>query len=126
MSEIISASPTFIANWTTSEIFVVFAITSGLISLMSSFYRAAAVGGKRVIWTTVPLLFYFGAIWIMFTCSDWAWDHPGYAVLILFPAYSLINSKQIVCNFTKMRMQLIPGSFLWFLLFPINRYAVRF
>ena len=61
-----------------------------------------------------------------FAVTEWAWVNPGYALLLMFPAYSLVNSQQIVCNFTKMNMKLIPGSFFWFLLFPINRYAIQF
>ena len=126
MKDIYSEAPSAVTNLTTTEIFVAFAVISGMISLVSSFYRAASIGGLKVVWTTVPLWFYIGAIWILFTFTDWAWINPGYAVMILFPAYSLINSKQIVCNFTKMKMELIPTIFFMFLLFPINRFAIRF
>ena len=66
------------------------------------------------------------AVLIMFLHTDWAWANPGYALLLLFPVYSLINSRQIVCNVTKMEMSILPLSCYWFTLFSVNRYAVYF
>jgi len=62
---------------------------------------------------------------LTFAVTEWAWDNPGHALLLMFPAFSLVNSKQIVCNVTKMEMAKIPGSFFWFLLLPLNRYALE-
>ena len=36
--------------------------------------------------------------------TQWAWDHPALAMLVLTPGFCLINSKMIVCNFTKMEV----------------------
>jgi len=41
-------------------------------------------------------------------------------MLLLCPGYCLINSKMIVCNFTKMEMEMNSWCFIWFLLFPVN------
>ena len=103
---------------------MVFGAINGSLSLLSSCYRAVQAGGLQALWGTIPLTFYFGSFATLFLTTDWAWENPGHAMILLFPAYSLINSKQIVCNFTHMKMNLIPGSFLWFLLFPVNRYAI--
>ena len=75
---------------------------------------------------TVPILFYIAAFLLTFAVTEWAWANPGHQLLLMFPAYSLVNSKQIVCNVTKMEMPKIPGSFFWFLLFPLNRFAIEF
>jgi hypothetical protein len=37
------------------------------------------------------------------------------------PVIGLINSRQIVCSVTKMNMNKIPKTTLWYLLFPLNR-----
>jgi hypothetical protein len=57
----------------------------------------------------------------LFGCSDWAWANPGYVIIMTFPIISLINSRQIVCNVTKMKMKILPKVTLWYLLFPLNR-----
>lgn len=43
------------------------------------------------------------------------------ALLILLPGFCLINSKLIVCNFTDMETEMHSYTFIWFLLFPINK-----
>ena len=60
---------------------------------------------------------------MMFFFSDWAWQNTGHAVLLLFPVYSLVNSRQIVCNVTGMQMSRVPLCCLWFSLFGVNRAA---
>jgi hypothetical protein len=57
----------------------------------------------------------------LFGWSDWAWANPGYVIIMTFPIISLINSRQIVCNVTKMKMEILPKVTLWYLLFPLNR-----
>lgn len=52
--------------------------------------------------------------------TDWGWKHPALSILLLCPGYCLINSKMIVCNFTKMEMEMNSWCFIWFLLFPVN------
>lgn len=34
--------------------------------------------------------------------SEWGWENPALATVLLCPTYCLINSKLIVCNFTKI------------------------
>ena len=62
----------------------------------------------------------------MFLHTDWAWANPGYAILLMFPVYTLVNSRQIVCNISQMRMAVVPLSCYWFSLFSVNKYAVKF
>ena len=96
----------------------------GTCQIGSALIHAGRVSGLQAYWTTIPILFYLGSFWIMYSMTEWAWTQPGYALILVFPAFCLINSKQIVCNFTKMDMATIPGSFFWFALFPLNRYAI--
>ena len=96
----------------------------GTCTICSSLIHAGRVSGLKAFWTLIPIVFYVGAFWIMYTMTEWAWINPGYALILVFPAFCIINSQQIVCNFTKMDMELIPGLFFWFGLFPLNRYAI--
>ena len=69
-------------------------------------------------------IFVFGlSVTLLFTQTEWASANPSLACLLLFPSYSLICSRQIICNVTKMEMETLPRIFLWFLLFPLNRLA---
>jgi hypothetical protein len=70
---------------------------------------------------SVPAIVFAAANFVLFYCSPWAREHPGIACLLFAPAYGLMCSKQIVCNFTHMPAQVFPKSFLWFGLFPLNR-----
>ena len=58
---------------------------------------------------------------LIFGWSNWAWNNSGYVIVMMTPVISLINSRQIVCNVTKMSMDPIPMSTLWYLMFPLNR-----
>lgn len=70
-----------------------------------------------------PLLVFYAATYLLFAETVWAFANPSLACLLLFPGYSLMCSRQIVCNFTEMECDPLPKSFLWFLLFPLNRRA---
>ena len=72
-----------------------------------------------------PLFMFYSATFVLFTQSEWAFASPSWACVLLFPGYSLMCSRQIVCNFTEMECDPLPKSFLWFLLFPLNRKAVE-
>lgn len=76
--------------------------------------------------SSFPILFYVWAFVMTYVVTEWAWLNPGYHMILMFPAYSLVNSQQIVCNVTKMNMSAIPVPFLLFLLFPLNRYILEF
>lgn len=64
--------------------------------------------------------------WWIFNFTDWAWSHAGYVTIMMIPVFSLINSRQIVCNVTDMNMDWFPKSTLWYLLFPINRLLPKY
>ena len=59
---------------------------------------------------------------IMFGLTEWAWKYPGYVCMMITPVISLINQRQIVCNFTGMEMDNFPKCTLWYLLFVANKY----
>ena len=48
----------------------------------------------------VPIYCFFAAIYLMFTQTEWAAANPSLACLVLVPGYSLMSSRQIICNVT--------------------------
>jgi hypothetical protein len=71
----------------------------------------------------LPLVFYCNVFVCLFVFTDWAWSHCGYVIILVCPISSLINSRQIVCNFSRQEMVNVPKVTLWYLLFPLNRVA---
>lgn len=70
---------------------------------------------------TIPVVLFILTNLMVFSSSQWCFDNPAFVILMFFPSYSMCSSKQIVCNFTHMKMDPLPKSFFWFLLFPLNR-----
>ena len=73
------------------------------------------------LFSQVPIFAFYAATYCLFTQTEWAFKHPALATLVLVPGYSLICSRQIICNVTFMDIATVPKVFLWFLLFPLNR-----
>jgi hypothetical protein len=71
----------------------------------------------------VPIFCFFAAVWIMFKETEWAFANPALACLVLVPGFSLVSSRQIICNVTQMDSDPVPKTFLWFILFHFNRHA---
>jgi hypothetical protein len=69
----------------------------------------------------VPMLMSLSTVIILFSYTEWAWQHPSYVILMVCPLFSLVNSRQIVCNVTDQAMWTVPYSPLWFLVFPVNK-----
>ena len=69
----------------------------------------------------LPFLQWILSVKLVFD-TEWAWAHPCLGVLLLGPSFCLINSKMIVCNFTKMETGLWESSLFWILLFPLNTW----
>ena len=69
----------------------------------------------------LPLVFYCNMFVCLFVFTDWAWTHCGYVIILVCPISSLINSRQIVCNFSRQDMPIVPKSTFWYLLLPLNR-----
>ncbi len=69
----------------------------------------------------LPLVFYCNMFICLFVFTDWAWTHFGFVIMLVCPISSLINSRQIVCNFTRQNMPIVPKSTLWYLMFPLNK-----
>ena len=65
----------------------------GICQIGSALIHAGRVSGLQAYWTTIPILFYLGSFWVMYTMTEWAWKQPGYALILVFPAFCLINSK---------------------------------
>ena len=94
--------------------------------MVASVFSAIQAKGISVIPSLFTFLLHISATAMIFLFSDWAWDNPGYALFLMFPTYSLINSRQIVCNFTEMKMEIVPQSIFWFTLFQHNRYSLNY
>lgn len=70
----------------------------------------------------IPLLLWVLAYYMMFASTEWAHQNVAYAIFLGQPLIWLANCRQIVCNVTDMTPDRLPKSFLWFALFPANRY----
>ena len=77
----------------------------------------------KVFSGSLPVFIFTSSVVLLFTTSNWAGENPGLASLFFAPAFSMISSKQIVCNFTKMDLDPFPKSFLWTFAFLVNRVA---
>ena len=69
----------------------------------------------------MPLCCFFVAAAWLFAKSEWAMENPALAVAMLTPGYSLINSKLIVCNFTKMQNETVATHFFFITFFQLNK-----
>jgi hypothetical protein len=97
-----------------------------LVACYNSFTMTQRRPRIRVLFGLIPIVLYTGMFVIMFTQTEWAWIYPGYICMMVTPVISLINQRQIVCNFTGMQVNIFPMTTLWYLLFPINRYLPDF
>ena len=73
----------------------------------------------------MPLFQWVLASTFLFLNTEWAWEQPHLALLVLLPSFCLINSKMIVCNVTGMQAEMNSWSFTWFMLFPLNKAQGR-
>ena len=67
----------------------------------------------------LPLFQWFIAVYLTYQ-TEWGVHHLAYSILLLCPSFCLINSKLIVCNFTKMETEMNAYEILLFALFPLN------
>lgn len=74
----------------------------------------------RVIKGLFPLVLVSMMYWLIFGFTEWAWEHCGYVTLMAVPVVGLINSRQIVCNFTNQQVDILPKTPFWFILFAVN------
>ena len=107
------------------SVVVAFVALSGLATMLTSVHnvwtktemrpRVKAFGG------TIPWFMLMVDAWVIFTYSEWAWQHGGFAVFILAPYLTMINCRQIVCNMARQEDSWFqPQAFLYFA-FPLNR-----
>ena len=104
---------------------MLFAVIVAIVQVISAYWMVIqTTKGKNIIATlfeSFPMIIFLIAILVLFGTTEWAQENPGLGLLFLTPGYSIVASRQIVCNFTKMKMDPFPKSFLWFFLFPLNR-----
>ena len=74
----------------------------------------------------MPIVLFYGEIAILFGSTQWAWDYPALAMLIVFPSYCLMTCRHIICSVTKMKFNWRQKNPFWFLLFIANKYALTF
>ena len=103
---------------------------ASLINCLQGIYLAYTHTEQRprisVVIGLVPMILWFMIFVCIWGFTDWGWTNTGYATILIFPVFSLMSSRQIVCNFTKQYLDPIPKSCFWFLLFPLNKYIVSF
>jgi hypothetical protein len=94
------------------------------IQLITAFYNSLTLTKLtpryRVLKGLIPMVLVLLMVYCVFGFTSWAWSFPGYAHLMMVPVVSIINSRQIVCNVTDMKMDNFPKVTLWYLLFPVN------
>jgi hypothetical protein len=73
----------------------------------------------------LPIVFFYGEIVVLFTCTEWAWNYPALAMLLVMPSYCLMTCRHIICSVTKMTFNWRQLNPLWFSLFPINTFLGR-
>jgi len=122
--------PAWFLEMKTIDIIHAFAAFASFVNCLQGIYFSYTKTEQRprikVVIGLLPIalwLMIFGCIWGF---TDWGWTHTGYACMLLFPVFSLMSSRQIVCNFTKMKLDPFPKSTLYFLLFPLNKYIVNY
>ena len=71
----------------------------------------------------MPLFMWWGVIYSTFTYSEYAWENPAIATMVIFPTQSLITCKQIVASMTRQKLPAFPKTPLIFLLLPLNVYC---
>mmetsp|Transcript_7246 Transcript_7246/g.10159 ORF Transcript_7246/g.10159 Transcript_7246/m.10159 type:complete len:157 (+) Transcript_7246:606-1076(+) len=103
-----------------------FTAFSGAIQGLSSVVcTVQALGCKRFlkegIFGMIPILNWAISVCFIFTKTQWAWDNPGLMTMLMMPSFCLINSKMIVCNFTKMETEAISLSTVYIMLFQMNK-----
>lgn len=72
----------------------------------------------------LPLVFFYMEVAILFLGTEWAWEKPALAILLVFPSYCLMTCRHIICSVTKMEFNWLQFNPLWFLLFFVNKYAI--
>jgi len=117
-----------VAKLTISNIFVLMMGLTIPVNFFSMTHDALAKTHMQpaynCLFSQVPLFVFFAATYCLFSQTEWAFQNPALACLVVIPAYSLMCSRQIVCNVTEMECESVPKSFFWFLLFPLNRRAI--
>jgi len=92
------------------------------IAVYNSLTQTSQRPRAKVLYGLIPFGLFMGMFYIMYTQTQWAWTYPGYVCMMVTPVISLINQRQIVCNFTGMEMNNFPKCTLWYLLFVANKY----
>lgn len=69
----------------------------------------------------MPIVLFYGEIIVLFQ-TQWAWDYPSLAILLVFPSYCLMTCRHIICSVTKMKFDWRQRNPLFFLAFLANKY----
>ena len=107
-------------------LFVILAISmflGGCESINNSIKETKLKPAFYCVFGLTPIYAFAFNYWLLFTQTEWAYQNPSLVCILLIPCYSLMCSRQIVCNVTQMDCDSVPKTFLWFLLFPLNRRA---
>ena len=97
------------------------------ISMLQSIYNSISKTKTKPAFDCIfglkPIYIFMFTFWVVFTQTEWAFNNPSLVCILFMPVFSLMCSRQIVCNVTEMDKHEVPKSYLWFLLFPLNRKA---
>ena len=68
----------------------------------------------------MPILNWIMSFCFVFTRIEWARQNLALFVILMAPTFCLINSKMIVCNFTKMEVEAFAFNCVYVMLFQFN------
>lgn len=113
-----------LADYTIADLFVWGSFWAVVIQLSLSVFNSWKALGtstflKEGVTGLMPILQWHIALYLTMQ-TEWGREHLALTTVLLCPAYCLINSKMIVCNFTNMETDMNAYEFLWFALFPLN------
>ena len=73
----------------------------------------------------MPILNWIMAFCFVFSRTEWAKQNLALFVLLMAPTFCLINSKMIVCNFTKMEVEAFAFNCVYVMLFQFNQEVLE-
>jgi hypothetical protein len=107
------------AWFTFTDFAAVFIIIQSAMCLFSNFWMSISTTTKtyfRLVTSLLPVIYFILAFYLLKTTQFYQ-DHVSYALWMLVPIFSLVNSKLVVCNVSHMEFNPIQPIILpWLLL----------
>ena len=101
-----------------------------LIQISTALYRVKKHVGSDAFWSDaflglMPMASWIAMVFNVITMTEWGQQNPCLVLVLMTPGYCLINSKLIVCCFTKMEVETISKNFGIFVLLNLNAFLDR-